>query len=576
MEKGISSTKASIAILVIVVVIAAAAVATVSMQPPITTTVTKTETRTVAQPTTVTVEKTVTVTTQTTTVKTETSVVTTTPQPSGRYGGTLVIGAEKQEDTLDPLNALTGPFAGTGMQAIFEALIYYGPGGGFIPGLATSWKAESDTVWVFALRQGVKFHDGTAFDADAVKANFDRHIQNPKAVKSIGFLLDSVNVRDKYTVEFRLKSNAPYADFLTYLASDVYGLITSPTAVQKWGKDFGRHPVGTGPFKFVEWVDNDHLTLEANEDYWGGRPYLDRIIVRVIPEHSVRILALKNGEIHLTDIPPQFVKTANQSSVIVKTGGAFRLIMMDINNHPEKGNPVFQNAKVRQAINYAINRVALIQAIELGYGIPATGSLIPGLNDPWYNPNIKGYPPTGDVAKAKQLLAEAGYPNGIDVEIEVAGVFANGLDIATILQQQLAAANIRVKIKNVDFSIFIEDLFRKRSFDLDVHDQAGASPYNLWNTILYSKGRNLSNINDTELDTLIEQLGKTSDFLKQKEMVDKITQIEIEKAYQIYLYYVPRIQGWSERLKGYTVTDPHYWGSIITSKPLARNAWLEP
>jgi peptide/nickel transport system substrate-binding protein len=218
----------------------------------------------------------------------------------------------------------------------------------------------------------------------------------------------------------------------------------------------------------------------------------------------------------------------------------------------------------------------LIQAIEAGYGIPATGSLIPGLNDPWYNPNIKGYPPRGDIAKAKQLLAEAGYPNGFDLEIEVAGVFANGLAIATVLQQQLAAANIRVKIKNVDFSIFVEDLFRKRQFELAIHDQAGLSPYHLWRTILHSKGRNLSNINDSELDKLIDQLGQTTDPTKIKEIVDKITQLEIERSYQIYLYYVPRIQGWSEKLKGYTVTDPRYWGSIIASKPLGLNAYLEP
>ncbi|MEM3404695.1 MAG: ABC transporter substrate-binding protein [Nitrososphaerales archaeon] len=581
-KRGITSTQTVLIALVIVIIVAAAAVASVTLQPPITTTVTNTVTQTVTQTLTGPAAQTVTVTAERTTTIEKTVTITTTqattatPQPTGRYGGTLIIGAEKQEDTLDPLNALTGPFAGTGMQAIFEALIYYGPGGEFIPGLATSWMAESPTVWVFTIRQGVKFHDGTILDAAAVKANFDRHIQNPKAVKSIAFLLDSVNVRDQYTVEFRLKPDSPYADFLTYLASDVYGLITSPTAVQKWGDKFGRNPVGTGPFKFVEWVDNDHLTLEANNDYWGGRPYLDKIIVRVIPETSVRILALKNGEIHLTDIPAQFVKTANTTGVVVRSGGSFRLFMMSLNNNPKLGNPVFQDVRVRQALNYAINREALIQAIEQGFATPATGSLIPGLNDPWYNPNIKGYPPKGDVAKAKQLLAEAGYPNGIDIEIEVAGVFANGLDIATILQQQLAAANIRVKIKNVDFSVFIEDLFRKRSFELAVHDQAGASPYNLWYTILHSKGRNLSNINDTELDTLIEQIGKTTDFQHKKELVDKVTQLEIEKAYQVYLYYVPRIQGWSEKLKGYTVTDPHYWGSILASKPLSRNAWLEP
>ncbi|MEM1950263.1 MAG: ABC transporter substrate-binding protein [Candidatus Caldarchaeum sp.] len=499
-----------------------------------------------------------------------------TQQPAGRYGGTLVIAAEKQEDTLDPLNALIGPFAGTAINAIFESLLYFGPGGQLIPGLATSWKAEGPTTWVLTIRRGVKFHDGTPLDANAVKATFDRHLENPRAVKSIAFLLESVKVRDEYTVEFNLKKEAPYAEFLTYLTADVFGRIVSPTAVQKYGNEFGRKPVGTGPFKFVEWIDNDRLVLEANEDYWGGRPYIDRIIIRIIPEASVRILALQRGEVHLADIPAQLVRTANQSGVIVKMGtGSFRLFMMSMNNNPEKGNPVFQNPKVRQAINYAINREALIQAVEAGFAIPATGSLIPGLHDPWYNPNIKGYPPRGDIQKARQLLAEAGYTNGIDIEIEAAGVFANGLQIATILQQQLAEAGIRVRIKNVDFSIFVEDLFRKRQYELGIHDQAGFSPYHIWRTILHSKGRNLSNINDSEIDILIDELGITTDPARVREIVNKITELEIERSYQIYLYYVPRIQGWTQALKGYAVTSPQYWGSIICSKPLGINAWLE-
>ncbi|MEM2922364.1 MAG: ABC transporter substrate-binding protein, partial [Candidatus Bathyarchaeia archaeon] len=185
------------------------------------------------------------------------------------------------------------------------------------------------------------------------------------------------------------------------------------------------------------------------------------------------------------------------------------------------------------------------------------------------------YPPRGDIQKARQLLAEAGYTNGIDIEIEAAGVFANGLQIATILQQQLAEAGIRVRIKNVDFSIFVEDLFRKRQYELGIHDQAGFSPYHIWRTILHSKGRNLSNINDSEIDILIDELGITTDPARVREIVNKITELEIERSYQIYLYYVPRIQGWTQALKGYAVTSPQYWGSIICSKPLGINAWLE-
>jgi peptide/nickel transport system substrate-binding protein len=499
---------------------------------------------------------------------------------TGKYGGTLTIGALVQQGTsLDPLFGLTGPFAGTVFNAIFEQLIYIGPSGNFIPGLATSWTEVNPLTYTFNLRQGVTFQDGTQFNASAVVDDMDRSIQNTTATRSLSFLVANVTAPSQYTVQFNLLSSGPYGDFLTYMAG-LYGSIVSPSAVQAEGTTgFGLHPVGTGPYTFVTWVQNDHFTMQANPNYWGPKPYIQTITLKIIPDPTTLTLALEAGQIQLAELPAQQsseLTSINSTTLTVHAGGDYDLYMLDINEN-SKSNPALQNVLVRQAINYAINRTALIQSVQDGYGTAATGSLIPVLNAPYYNASIPGYPPNGNITEAKALLKQAGY-SGLSLSIEVSGTFANGLSIATILQQELAAANITLTINNQAFSVFINDLFTARDFQLDIHDNAGASPYEQFNSLLYGGpgGRDLSNINDSQLNTLISELGKTSpsNQTAYQALCNQITQREITQAFNIYLYYVPRVAAWTNNLVGFPAPNPDYWGSIITSGPLGINAYL--
>ncbi len=493
---------------------------------------------------------------------------------SGKSGGTLTIGALVQQSSLDPLVGLTGPFAGTAFNGIYEQLVYFGPSGSFIPGLASNWTEVDSLTYVFHLRQSIQFQDGTQFNATAVVADMNRSINDTTATRSLAFMVANVTALDQYTVQFKLKSTGPYGDFLTYMAG-LYGSIVSPSAVLKYGSSFGLNPVGTGPYSFVEWVNNDHLTMRANPNYWGPKPYIQTIIVKLIPDPTTLTLALQAGQVQLAELPAQQARSLanfNSTTLTVNVGGAYDMYMMDINEN-NKSNPALQNVLVRQAINYAINRTALIQSVQLGYGTPATGSLIPGLNDPYYNASIAGYPTNGNITEAKTLLKQAGY-TGLDLQIEVSGTFANGLSIATVLQQEFAQANITLTIQNDAFSVFISHLFTARDFQLDVHDNAGASPYAQYNSILYGNGRDLSNINDSQLNSLIVQLGQTTNVITKQSLVNQITQIEIQKAYNIYLYYVPRVVAYSNTLVGFVSPNPNYWGVIVNSGPLGVNAYL--
>ncbi len=174
------------------------------------------------------------------------------------------------------------------------------------PALAESWTSSKDGLtWTFKLRKGVRFHDGTAFDAKAVKYFFDRVLGDEKPFKASLYtpFVQGAQVVDDSTVRVTLKQ--PFAAFLFRLAHSAGGIV-SPTAHQKWGKDLTLHPVGTGPFKFVEWVKGDHVTMERNDDYWGGRPNLDRVVVKTVREDQARVLMLESGDADLiVNIPTE-------------------------------------------------------------------------------------------------------------------------------------------------------------------------------------------------------------------------------------------------------------------------------
>jgi len=352
------------------------------------------------------------------------------PPAAEGAGGTFIFGRGGDSVQLDPAIVTDGEsFRVTGQ--CLEPLYQYEPGTTKpIPALATECMANEDsTEWTCMLREGVKFHDGTDFNADAVIFNFDRwrNTSHPQHFESQVFeyyeymwggfddasFITSVEKVDDYTVKFMLSESL--APFLANLAMDMFA-ISSPAALEQFGEDYGTPAagcVGTGPFKFVEWVEGDHITAVANDDYWGGRPTIDEIVWRVIPDDSARFLALRAGDIHgLEQATAEDVAAADADpDLYVNPKPALNTGYLAFNYKIQE----FQDPLVREAVAHAINRQGLVDAFYGPYGEVASNFLPPlvwGHNDAiedWaYDPDL-----------SMQLMAEAGFPDGLS-EVTIA------------------------------------------------------------------------------------------------------------------------------------------------------------
>jgi len=355
--------------------------------------------------------------------------VTTEPPPAVEPV-TFIFGRGGDSVQLDPAIVTDGEsFRVTGQ--VLEPLYQYEHGTTVpVPALATECTPdESAMEWTCTLREGVKFHDGTDFNAEAVIFNFERwrftdnpyHFENQVfeyyEAQFGGFddasIITSVEALDEYTVKFTL--SAPQAPFLANLAMDIFA-ISSPAAIEAAGADYGLPSagcVGTGPFKFVEWVEGDHITVTANDDYWGGRPKIDQIIWRVIPDDSARFLALQAGDIHaLEQAVVEDLETAEADpNLAIITRPALNTSYIAFNYKIVE----FQDIKVREAVAHAIDKEGLITNFFGKYGT-VSKTFIPPLM--WgYNADLVDW--TYDPELSKQLLAEAGFPDGLS-EVTIA------------------------------------------------------------------------------------------------------------------------------------------------------------
>ncbi|HEY6103939.1 MAG TPA: ABC transporter substrate-binding protein [bacterium] len=380
----------------------------------------------------------------------------------GRVGGTLVFGQAQDTVSLDP-NDIEDGFSVNNTSNMFDTLVRFMPTSTQVePSLATSWTASADGLtWTFKLRQGVKFHDGTPFDAEAVVFTYqrqidDKHPYHPATAPYASFTyqnVKSVEAVDASTVRFTM--TAPFAPFLTNMAMFSTGIV-SPTAVKKYGKDFFKHPVGTGAFKFVEWVQKDHITMEANKDYWAGRPCVDRLIIRGIPDNTVRLLEMEKGSIQMMDQvnPPDYDRIRKNSSLVLYTGPGLNTGYIAINTKKEP----FNDVRVRRAVNMAVNKAALNRAFYGGVAQPAKNPIPPTI---WsYDDTVKPY--AYDPEAAKKLLAEAGYPNGITTELwwpnRARPYLTQPQKIAEAIQAQLAKGGIRAKLVTYEWGTYLAKL----------------------------------------------------------------------------------------------------------------------
>jgi len=484
-----------------------------------------------------------------------------------RSGGTLVIGIGADATGLDPRTVMNNESAFV-MAGVLEGLTQYKRGTTEVePGLAESWTVSPDGKTItFRLRRGVKFHDGTPLDADAVIFDFDR-ILNEKSpfyyragVTAGSFVPEfygevaGYQKVDQYTVRVTLKRK--FAPFLDGLATAFSGLV-SPAAVKQWGPvEIAKHPIGTGPFKFVEWVRNDHITVEANPDYWGGKPYLDRIVYRIIPENSVRLLNLEQGSVDIVDgINPDDIQRikANPKLVLLEQAGA-TINGISMNNQ----RAPFDNVKVRQAMNYAVNREELNNFLYKGVAVLATNPVPPVT---WsFDKSLTGY--AYDPARAKQLLAEAGHPNGFKVEMIA---FPNprgynpvgGARLAVAVQDYLRRVGVEVSIKQLEWGTYLKTirsgdyLFGPAGWSADNGDPDNFL-FSLYSSTTWGSGNN-SRYKNPEVDKLLQDAQETFDREQRIQLYRKAGRIIMDEAPWVFVNHTKLVRATSARVQGYVL-----------------------
>lgn len=371
--------------------------------------------------------------------------------------GVLIVGQIAEPKALDPA-AVTAVNDFRILMNVYDGLVRYKDGTLEVePALATDWTISEDgTEYTFTLRDGVKFHDGSDFNAEAVKFNFERmlnedhpyHDTGPFPLSFFFSAVETVEAIDETTVKFTL--NSPYAPFLSNLAYPT-GLLVSPAAVEEHGAEFGRNPSGTGAFKFAEWRSNEAVVIEANADYWDGAPELQAVVFRPITDANTRTAEMLAGGIDLmVEVPPVALSEFQgaEYSVHEQAGPHVWFLILNAKEGP------FADKLVRQAANYAINKTALVDEVLEGTAAVAAGPTPPAFA--WaYNEELEPYP--YDPEKAKELLAEAGV-EGAELTFYVTEGGSGMLDpvaMGTAIQADLEAVGFDVKIETYEWNTFL-------------------------------------------------------------------------------------------------------------------------
>jgi peptide/nickel transport system substrate-binding protein len=482
-------------------------------------------------------------------------------------GGKLIYGLTLSPSGLDPhINASSE--LGIPLTSVYDTLVWQDLNGEFVPGLAKSWEiSDGGLTYTFHLRDDIVFQDGTPFNAQAVKFNLDR-ITDPatKSQKAIFMLgpYESTEVVDDYTVQVHFKE--PYAPFLDS-ASQVYLGMASPTAVEKWGADYQLHQVGTGPFIMKEYIPKDHLTLVRNPDYnWAptifshqGPAYLEEIEFRFFVEPATRALALEGSEADVMgEIPPHDAERLADNP-------AFTLLPVAI---PGQSLQFFLNTEkaptdelqVRQALNYATDKEAIVKAVFKEYSPVAHGPL--NAFTIGYDESVVGMYEV-DPAKAETLLEEAGWmdndgdgireKNGQPLKLE-AYLMGWGYvpEVAQLLQAQLKAVGIEMESQVVAYPAALEAA-REGKHNLIPFGLSSSDP-DILRTFFHSSnadsGFNWSKVRDPRLDELLENGAHTLDLDRRRELYAEAQQLIMAEALVLPIRDYVNLNAASAKVKG--------------------------
>lgn len=479
-------------------------------------------------------------------------------QANPKPGGTLRFATVGDVARLDP--HLTGDVsAWLVLEQVYERLLMLDENLELAPWLATDWHVSDDgLVYTFSIRQGVRFHNGREMTAEDVKKSLER-IMDPDvgAIAAAQLqVVESIETPDPYTVVIRLSE--PLASTL-YTLARIETAIVPMEEVERQGGEL-LEPVGTGPFRFVRHQKDRVLELARWEHYWQpGLPYLDRVEFIPVPDEDVRLVNLQTGEMHvIQSVPAQMVDSLAMYPDI-------EVMPIVSTNWPHLAmntkRPPFDDVRVRQAVQLVVDQQELLDLVAWGYGTVSASPLPP---TSYFHKDVKGW--EVDVERAKQLLAEAGYPNGFDATIRVIrGINARR---AEVVQAQLAQIGIRARIQQDEQPTWFSEVFFGRDYDMAlVAHVSKIDPDLSFYDILHSTGtKNYTQYHNPELDRLLDEGRRVSDPEQRKAIYDQVQEIIVGESGYVVVYLEQLLFGKQKAVKDFdvlTTGDIRFWRTWI-------------
>jgi len=465
----------------------------------------------------------------------------------------LVIGIPLEPPHLDPTAGAAAAIREVTYANIFEGLTRIGPNSEVLPDLAESWTVSDDgKVYTFKLHTGVKFHDGTDFSADDVKFSLDRaRAQNSiNAQKQLFAAIDKVEVIDPATVKVTLTH--PQGSFL-YNMGWGDAVIVSPKSADT-NKE---KPIGTGPFKFVSWAKGSSITLVKSDHYWGAPVFLEKVEFRIVPDAAAAVPALLSGDIQAFPFfdPDSVSQVKDDPRFKVVVGATEGETILSINNK----KPPFDKLQVRQAISYALDRKAIIDGASAGLGLPIGSHMAP--TNKYYVDLTGRYP--HDVAKAKELLKEAGLENGFKATLKLPPPSYARLG-GEIIASELRDVGINLEIIPVEWAQWLDQVFTKKDYDLTIVSHTEPNDIDI-----YSRKDYYFNYVNPTFNKVIADLDLTADEAKRKELYAEAQKILADDAVVGFLYELPKVGVWDAKLQGLWENAP------IPANDLTKVKWSE-
>jgi peptide/nickel transport system substrate-binding protein len=479
-----------------------------------------------------------------------------------KRAGTIKIGSFQNIDTLDAHNTTFITACGI-HNNIYNGLLKITSADGksvdFKPELAREWEIQGDRVHIFRLHKGVTFHNGDPCTSADIKWNLERVKDKQQAPIHAWKLelLESIETPDPQTIKLSFAKPYPFLRVAFTGSTGRAATILSPRAVKEKGKAYGRSPVGTGPFKFVEWKESDFILLERFAGYWekdaaGGQlPYLDKVLIKIIIEPSTLVAALKTGEVDgVNNVSPQFVADLRKDpklNVFTAVGGNWRCMHMNMAKEP------FTDKNLRKAVTFALDRKEILDRVEFGEGIIAHGPISPpmgGFYDAAYETGKNGQ--YFDLEQAKQLMKQSKYASGAEVML-LSGNAGTAPRQAEVVQAQLAKIGIKVNIELADAPTFRRRWLQERQWDLvGVQWDADLDPdETLYPELHSTEAWNAGKWVNKDFDKMVEAARSESDFKKRKKFYEEAVRLIIEDAPVVILMHLNEQKVFHKYVKGF-------------------------